>query len=126
MASYVIEGGKRLEGETYVSGSKNASLPIIAASILNKGTSTLYNVPNIYDTNAIRELGAEIEEDEDVICCNTECLSGTRVYLPIASVGATENIMMAAVLAERRNYYIKCSNGTGNSRFAEFLEQNGS
>ena len=50
MANYVIEGGKKLIGETYVSGSKNASLPIIAASILNKGTTTLYNVPNIYDT----------------------------------------------------------------------------
>ena len=32
---YIIEGGKRLEGTTYVSGSKNASLPIIAATLLN-------------------------------------------------------------------------------------------
>ena len=36
MPSYIIEGGKRLEGEVDVSGSKNASLPILAASILNK------------------------------------------------------------------------------------------
>ena len=39
MSSYIIEGGKKLEGETYVSGSKNASLPIMAATILNKGIS---------------------------------------------------------------------------------------
>ena len=44
MAGYIIEGGKKL------SGSKNASLPIIAASILNGKTTTLYNVPNIQDT----------------------------------------------------------------------------
>lgn len=56
MSSYVIKGGKKLEGETYVSGSKNASLPIIAASILNGTNSTLYNVPNIQDTKATLEI----------------------------------------------------------------------
>lgn len=50
MASYIIEGGKKLEGEAKVSGSKNASLPIIAASILCADITTLYNVPNINDT----------------------------------------------------------------------------
>ena len=50
MKSYIIQGGKTLNGEVYISGSKNASLPIIAASILNGGTSKLYNVPNIHDT----------------------------------------------------------------------------
>ena len=50
MSSYIIEGGKRLEGEVNVSGSKNASLPIMAASILSGKTTTLYNVPNISDT----------------------------------------------------------------------------
>ena len=37
MKKYVIEGGKKFEGTTYVSGSKNASLPIIAATLLNGG-----------------------------------------------------------------------------------------
>ncbi len=50
MAGYIIEGGKKLEGEVRISGSKNASLHIIAASILNGKTTTLYNVPNIQDT----------------------------------------------------------------------------
>ena len=40
--SYIIEGGKRLEGVTYVSGSKNASLPIIAATVLNGELNKLY------------------------------------------------------------------------------------
>ena len=56
MSSYIIEGGKKLEGETYVSGSKNASLPIIAASVLNGESSTLYNVPNIQDIKATLEI----------------------------------------------------------------------
>lgn len=43
MYSYIIEGGKKLEGEVKISGSKNASLPIIAATILNgkKARSTM-------------------------------------------------------------------------------------
>ena len=41
MLSYIIKGGKRLEGEVNISGSKNASLPIIAASILNGGNGSL-------------------------------------------------------------------------------------
>ena len=49
MASYVIEGGRKLTGEVDISGSKNASLPIIAATLLNKGITKLYNVPNIHD-----------------------------------------------------------------------------
>ena len=45
MSSYIIEGGRRLEGEVEVSGSKNASLPILAATKLNKGNTKIYNVP---------------------------------------------------------------------------------
>ena len=51
MYSYIINGGKRLNGEIDISGSKNASLPILAASILNKGIVKLYNVPEIEDIN---------------------------------------------------------------------------
>ena len=32
MSEYIIKGGKRLEGEVEISGSKNAALPIIAAT----------------------------------------------------------------------------------------------
>lgn len=49
MYSYIINGGKKLSGEIDISGSKNASLPILAASILNKSTVKLYNVPEIED-----------------------------------------------------------------------------
>lgn len=49
MNSYIVYGGKRLEGEITVSGSKNATLPILAASILNKGITRLYNIPEIED-----------------------------------------------------------------------------
>lgn len=71
MPSYIIEGGKRLEGEEYVSGSKNASLPILASTILNAGTTKLYNVPNIRDTKITQEilkfLGCKVKKTKDKI-----------------------------------------------------------
>ena len=66
MSSYIIEGGRALEGTINISGSKNASLPIIAASILNGGTIKLYNVPNIHDTQItlkiLKILGCKIDK----------------------------------------------------------------
>ena len=56
MSSYIIQGRTKLEGEVSISGSKNASLPILAATILNAGITKLYNVPNIHDTQKMIEI----------------------------------------------------------------------
>ncbi len=76
MSSYIIEGGRRLEGEVSVSGSKNASLPIIAASILNTGITRLYNIPNIHDTQItlkiLKYLGCKIKKSHGKIEINSK------------------------------------------------------
>lgn len=36
MSVYIVEGNKKLQGEVKISGSKNASLPILAATILSR------------------------------------------------------------------------------------------
>ncbi len=48
---------------------------------------------------ALRSLGAEVIEAGDRICCRAGALKGGRIDLPFASVGATENAMLAAVRA---------------------------
>ena len=177
MKKFVIEGGKKLEGTTYVSGSKNASLPIIAATLLNKGINKLYNVPNIHDTKmmfkileglgckvkktngkividsrnitnyeipdnlmsqmrssviiagallsrskkvtftypggcdigsrpidlhikAFEKLGINVKEEFGELVCTADEIVGTDINLDFPSVGATENIMLASVLAK--------------------------
>ena len=45
----LINGGKRLEGETTVQGSKNAGLPLIAAAVNLGGVRVLKNIPRISD-----------------------------------------------------------------------------
>ncbi|WP_081756633.1 UDP-N-acetylglucosamine 1-carboxyvinyltransferase [Gorillibacterium massiliense] len=50
--------------------------------------------------DGLRALGAEIEESCGMIHCRAEKLTGTDIYLDFPSVGATENIMMAAAAAD--------------------------
>ena len=64
MEKLVIEGGKSLAGEVTISGAKNSSLPLMAATLLAEGKSRLKNVLESEDTkaviNACSALGAEI------------------------------------------------------------------
>lgn len=83
MPSYIIEGGKKLEGEIKVSGSKNASLPILASCILNGGTTKLYNIPNISDTKITQEilkfLGCKIKKDNVKIEVNSKNINKKEI-----------------------------------------------
>ncbi len=69
MASYIVRGEKRLHGEVSISGSKNAALGIIAASVLLDGPCTIENIPDIADVNIIIEicksLGAKVTHEID-------------------------------------------------------------
>ena len=66
MDKIVIQGGERLIGEVGVSGSKNATLPIFAASLLAQGGNLFHNVPHLKDVQTIlkvlRNLGVKVWE----------------------------------------------------------------
>ncbi|MBQ9931325.1 MAG: UDP-N-acetylglucosamine 1-carboxyvinyltransferase [Firmicutes bacterium] len=179
MAKYIVENSGPLRGEVTISGSKNAVLPILAASILAGDACEISDVPNLLDVDVmcklLRSLGASVEEDyeneivnvdtkdittweaprdlvtrmrasilvmgpilarqgkvkvslpggcsiglrpidlhlkgfqsmgaeiekgPDYVVARADKLKGAKVYLDFPSVGATENIMMAATLAE--------------------------
>ncbi len=69
MDVFQIEGPVRLSGRVEVNGSKNASLPIMAAALLTPGRSTLIGVPRLADINVFRELidqlGCNVERQAD-------------------------------------------------------------
>jgi UDP-N-acetylglucosamine 1-carboxyvinyltransferase len=177
--SFLVKGGRRLSGSVRISGSKNAVLPILAASLLTDGDVELENCPRLTDVDnmirilqhlgcdaearggkvlinaagaslwempehlsrelrssifllgpilgrfgralftypggceigqrpidyhlkGLRVLNAGIEETHGFIICKPSKLIGATVNLDYPSVGATENIMMAAVKAEGR------------------------
>ncbi|TDT67906.1 UDP-N-acetylglucosamine 1-carboxyvinyltransferase [Hypnocyclicus thermotrophus] len=66
MDAYKIIGGSKLEGVLNVSGSKNATLPILAATLIAEGEYILKNVPSLKDVRTmfklLEKLGLEVEK----------------------------------------------------------------
>lgn len=69
MGKFIITGGNKLKGCVKVSGAKNSSLAIIAASLLTKEKVLLENVPDLTDVHTmievLRSLGAKVEVHPD-------------------------------------------------------------
>lgn len=176
---YIIQGGNQLKGEVLIGGAKNSVLKLMAAAILAKGETKIYNVPELTDVGIMLEvisglgiktsrnfeeqsitidatditsitakyeyvskmrasftilgalvsrckeaivalpggcaigerrvdfhikgleaLGAKIKIENGYVHAKASKLVGTDIYLDIPSVGATENLMLAAILAE--------------------------
>ncbi len=68
-SSWLVKGGNRIQGTLMPSGSKNAALPDLAATLLTRDRVTLRNCPDIMDARAmtglLRDLGAEVEENRE-------------------------------------------------------------
>jgi UDP-N-acetylglucosamine 1-carboxyvinyltransferase len=86
MLSYIVEGGRKLNGEVEISGSKNASLPIIAATVLNGGISNLYNVPNIHDTQMmfeiLKKLGCTVIKKGKKVTIDSSKMNKSNLEIP--------------------------------------------
>lgn len=71
MQRIVVFGGRPLRGRVEISGSKNATLPLMAAALLADTPTTLRNVPNLRDVRmmaeVIRGLGAEVTFEDHVM-----------------------------------------------------------
>jgi UDP-N-acetylglucosamine 1-carboxyvinyltransferase len=174
----LIKGGRKLEGEIRISGAKNATLPIVAATLLADTPMTVGNVPHLHDVTTMIELlgrmgvgvtiddhmrievdttgikhfsapyelvktmrasilvlgplvarfgeaevslpggcaigsrpvnlhiagleamGAEIKVENGYIRAKAKRLKGARIFMDTVSVTGTENLMMAATLAD--------------------------
>jgi len=64
MDKFVIRGGKKLSGSIVISGSKNGTLPLMAAALLTRGVTVLRNTPYLRDiqtlSNVLRVVGARV------------------------------------------------------------------
>jgi len=187
MGKFIIENNGALKGNVRISGSKNAVLPIIAATLLTDEKCEIADVPALTDVMIMQELiedlggttswaedevlnihadkikkiqvsyelctkmrasflvagpllarmgevkislpggcaigsrpvdlhlkglaalGAEISQEHGYIHARADKLTGANIYLDFPSVGATENIMMAAVLAEGQTIIQNCA-----------------
>ena len=107
MPSYIIKGGNKLEGEVKISGSKNASLPIIAASILNGGISKLYNVPNIHDTQItlkiLKILGCKVDKKNGKIVIDSSKMNNHEIPEDLMRQMRSSVVLAGAILARFKN-----------------------
>ena len=61
MSSFFIQGGRPLQGKVTINPSKNGALFLLSASLLNKGTTILHNIPQIEEVKRILEVFASLE-----------------------------------------------------------------
>ncbi|MBN9689876.1 MAG: UDP-N-acetylglucosamine 1-carboxyvinyltransferase [Verrucomicrobia bacterium] len=84
MDSFLIEGGRPLRGEVTIGGSKNAVLPILAATLLTSDTCTLHRVPDLSDVRfmlkILESLGAEAEFKDGTVTVRAARIKGFGDY----------------------------------------------
>ena len=84
MDSFLIQGQRPLTGEVQISGSKNAVLPIMAATLLTSETCVIRRVPDLSDvrfmTDILKSLGAEVSFIDGVLTITAAKIRGFGDY----------------------------------------------
>ena len=104
MEKYKIQGGESLKGEVSICGAKNSVLKLLAASILVKGCTKIYNVPQLTDVkimlNVLSDLGAKLDynmEEKSVVIDATDISSITAKYELVSKMRASFTILGALI-----------------------------
>ena len=130
MAKYLVKNSGPLKGEVTISGAKNSVLPIMAATLLADEECLIYDAPDLRDVDVMcrimegsarvalpggcaigarpidlhlkgfEKMGAEITFGSNYVEAKADRLKGAKIYLDYPSVGATENLVIAASLAD--------------------------
>lgn len=107
MKSLIAYGGRSLKGKISVQGAKNTALPIIAATLLIKGTVKLYSCPKISDTeqmfDIIRQMGARTEWTGKCVEICTDNMDGVLNFSMCSKLRAS-SLFMGALLG-RNGYF---------------------
>jgi UDP-N-acetylglucosamine 1-carboxyvinyltransferase len=102
--NFYITGGRRLEGVVNISGSKNAVLPILAATILADTTCFLDNVPDLLDVEVMKNvlllLGAKIEVGGNSLSIKTDEIVIPKISEELAQKMRASNLVMGPLLAK--------------------------
>jgi UDP-N-acetylglucosamine 1-carboxyvinyltransferase len=102
----IVKGGKPLSGEISVSGSKNAALPILIASIMTPGRFEFRDVPDLMDIQTtaglLRELGAEVDHGKTFVVDSTPINSHEASWDLVRKMRASFLIMGALIARFRK------------------------
>ena len=105
MDVFVIEGGRKLSGSLRVNGSKNAALPLLAATLLTDAPITLRDVPQLSDIRNMQrlltELGVENERDGTAISLQATDESEVHARYDIVRTMRASICVLGPMLARR-------------------------
>lgn len=100
-----IQGGIRLKGEVTISGAKNAALPIMVASILASGESTISRVPKLVDVmtmgKLLANLGADFRYESGKTVINAERLSSHVAPYHLVKTMRASVLVLGPLLARK-------------------------
>lgn len=103
MPKFLIEGGIPLQGETTVSGSKNAALPILAACLLTDQPCTIKNVPDIADVRSILKLlelvGAKTHFQHGTAIIHAQKIKNVSIHDPVVKKFRASILFLGPLLA---------------------------
>ncbi|MBP9718210.1 UDP-N-acetylglucosamine 1-carboxyvinyltransferase [Candidatus Gracilibacteria bacterium] len=103
MSHFVIHGGVPLKGTVQVGASKNAMLPILAATLLTDELCILNNVPDIKDTHSmlaiLKDLGSEFEFKNHTITIQTKKIKTRQVNKEVVSHMRASILLLGPMLA---------------------------
>ncbi len=112
-----IIGGKQLKGEVKISGAKNAVLKLMAAALLAKGETKIYNVPELTDVtimlNVIEQLGVKTSYDkqEKSITINADNITNIRASYELVSRMRASFIILGALVGRCKEAIVAMPGG---------------
>lgn len=102
MDTFIITGGKPLQGEIILGGAKNVALKLLVASLLTDEPLVIHNVPEIRDVDLMIEvltsLGVKIRRDGDTIIAQNGHLDQFQVPLDIGARLRTSSMVIGPLL----------------------------
>ena len=102
MSTYIVEGGRPLEGSVRVHGAKNSVLPILAACLLAPGECVIHNCPELSDVRAsldiLRRLGCRAERQGEAVVVDASAPTGWEVPDALMREMRSSVIFLGAIL----------------------------
>ena len=129
MESFLIKGGVPLHGEVTISGSKNAALPIMAATLLTDEPCVIRRVPNLSDTRfmvqILESLGAQVKFERGTLTVRAQKIRGYADYDLVRKMRGSICIMgpllgrlqQGARVAARRLHHRRAAHQSAPERF---------
>lgn len=110
MSRIVIYGGKKLSGSVDVQGSKNSTLPVMAACLLNAGITVIRNYPSISDVDVMQEIleyiGCVVNRDEEELVIDTRNAKSRPITAEMTGRFRASSILIGPMLARFGNVEI--------------------